>query len=182
MRNGRRAFERRPRMTLQRTPTAGTPSSDYREIRRSEADDAVFSLVERAQRSIALYAPRLDLPFFNRARTAQSLARFVAAGRQNRIRILVGDEQWFIRHNPRLVSLARRYSSFVEVRRTAEDVTPASECFVVVDASALFHQPTLGEPTCLVGDNARAAGAVLRRFDEEWKACEPLAEISVLGL
>ncbi len=169
-------------MALQQTPTTGTRSSDYREIRRSEADDAVFSLIERARRSIALYAPRLDLPFFNRARTAQSLARFVAAGRQNRIRILLGDEQWFIRHNPRLVALARRYSSFVEVRRTAEDATPASECFVVVDGSALFHQPTLGEPTCLVGENARAAGAVLRRFDEQWQACEPLAEISVLGL
>ncbi len=169
--------------TTRESTAARDTERQHLEFARSEAGAPLQSLLAQARRRIDCYAPRLDLPVFASSAAAETLAHFVVASRQNRIRLLIGDERWFLRHNPRLVELARRFPSFMEVRRPPEELEMPDECFVVVDDAAHFQQPKLDDPRCiLITGDRRGAARLQRRFDAEWELGEPLAELFTTGL
>jgi hypothetical protein len=148
-----------------------------------EIDRAVAKLLAQATRKILLLGPRLDLPVFNSNESYDLLAGFIADDRHNLIRILVGDERFFLSKNRRLVQLCQRFSSYVKARRIPPDSDVAGELIVVIDDHAYLHQNHYDTPIAVANLDARGRAVVLtRRFEDQWGHSEPVPEISTLGL
>lgn len=148
-----------------------------------EINQAAATLIAHATRKILLLGPRLDLPVFNSNDTYDHLARLIAGDRHNQIRILIGEERFFLTHNRRLVQLCQRFSSYAKARAVPPENDMAGELVVVVDDRAYLHQSHYDTPVAVANLDARGRTTVFtKRFEELWERSEPIAEISTLGL
>ena len=150
---------------------------------RSALRETIAALLEQAQHEILVFGPDLDGYYFNTARVADALGRFIARHRENRARILVEHRQQVIRDNARLMALARRFADAVQLRRVSEDHTGANELFIVVDSRTCLYQQDadrIDRPIAM--QQLREAALLARRFRTIWELGEPLVEIKPAGL
>ncbi len=148
-----------------------------------EINEAAAALLERAQQKILMFGPRLELPVFNTNATYELLAKLVAGGLHNQIRVLIGDEKFFLTRNRRLLQLCQRFSSYAQARRVPKEIDPAHDLFLVVDDRAYLHQAHFDTQVAVANLDARGrASLFVRRFAELLEHSEPVAEISTLGL
>ena len=145
--------------------------------------ETIAALLEQAQHEILVFGPDLDGYYFNTARVADALGRFIARHRENRARILVEHRQQVIRDNARLMALARRFADAVQLRRVSEDHTGANELFIVVDSrTCLYQQDADRIDRPIATQQLREAALLARRFRTMWELGEPLVEIKPAGL
>ncbi len=148
-----------------------------------EINEAATTLLAQANRKVLLFGPRLDLPVFNHNDTYDHLAQLTAGDRHNQIRILIGDERFFLAHNRRLLQLCQRFSSYAKARRIPSEIDAGGDLFLVVDDRAYVHQRHFDTPIAVANLDARGRATLFtRRFEEAWEHSEPIAEISTLGL
>ncbi len=160
------------------------PAPQRRVIKeRDEVRDSIAQLAESAVREIVIFAPQLDGYFFNTTRASRALASFSARNRHNLVRILVEDTEQALRENDRLVSLCRRLSDFIQIRKVAEEHLGIRELFMTVDHSSYLHQEDSAKPEHLVGlYDTRQTVTLLRRFNEMWDRSEPITALRTTGL
>ena len=150
---------------------------------RNALREAIAALLEQAHRDILVFGSDLDGYYFNTARVADALGRFIARHHENRARFLVEHGQQVIRDNARLIALARRFADAVQLRRVSEDHAGLSELFIVVDSRVCLYQQDAGRIDRPVTRRPRREAALLaRRFRTMWDLGEPLAEIKPVGL
>lgn len=148
-----------------------------------QLDDATQKCFHQAERRLLVRAVRLELPYFRSVDMAGQVERLIAAGRHNRLQLLIEEASHFFRHNARLVDLCRRFSSYIEVRELAPEYSADKELFVVVDQSGFLHQPRIDIPRGVTNDDDPAAARkLMRRFEDVWQHAAPMAGIFTLGL
>lgn len=148
-----------------------------------EINEAAATVLARATRKVLVFGPRLELPVFNSNNAYDHLARLIAGDRHNHIRILIRDERFFLVHNRRLVQLCQRFTSYAKARKIPLELDTAGDLFIVVDDCAYLHQSHFDMPIAVANLEARGRATLFaRRFEELWEHCEPVAEISTLGL
>lgn len=140
--------------------------------RFASPDDArrhALALLEQAQRSLCLYSPDFEPWLYNHSSIQQACTRFVLAHPRNRLRILLGDSSRAVKQGHRLLSLARRLTSSIQIRTLQPDY-PSEVCaFLVVDDCGVLVRP---EPDQFAGyalyqDPSRALQRQ-RLFDRAW--------------
>ena len=150
---------------------------------RTALRETIAALLEQAQHEILVFGPDLDGYYFNTARVADALGRFIARHRENRARILVEHRQQVIRDNARLIALARRFADAVQLRRVSEDHAGSNELFIVVDSrTSLYQQDADRIDRPIAMQQLREAALLARRFRTMWELGEPLVEIKPAGL
>lgn len=146
------------------------------------ANAVIAELIGQAQRSIMLLAPTLDMPVFNSPVTETRLAQFVSHHPQNRAKILIGDEMLFIRHNPRLVELCRKFTTYLQVRLLTPEYLPPDEMFVVADGVGYFRKSVGNQPFRAHLNSRAEAQPLARRFKELWEFGGYVSELHPVGL
>jgi hypothetical protein len=111
------------------------------------------------------------------------LGRFLAAGADRRLRIVLHDLAPLKNRSPRLIALMRLHGHAIEVRKTPDHLGQLSDCWVLADqlhGAIRFH---VDHPR---GKRYAASSAEIRpwwqRFDELWEASEPCSPATVTGL
>ncbi len=145
--------------------------------------DLAAELCAGARRSLCLQAPALDHRVFDRPALLDAVSALARDGRQTGIRILVADVRPLIQRGHRLLALARRLPSSVQIRRLSEHPEWNGETVLIRDRDGLLLLPA--------GDSGRgiyrpedrpAATARLELFDELWRAGAADPELRVLSL
>lgn len=142
----------------------------------------IAELIGQAQRSILVLANTLDLPGFKSADMEARLSKFVTLHPQNRARFLIEDEVYFVRHNPRLIELCRRFSTYLQVRRLAPDYWPPEELIIVADEIGYLKRSTTQPPILAHMNSPAEARPLARRVKDLWEYGEYLPELHPLGL
>ena len=109
---------------------------DAKTIRFSTAVEnrgIALSLAEQAHRTIRLFTTDMDPAVFDRAVLVEAMARLAREHSRARIHILVQDSGQAVTQGHRLVELARRLSSRVEIRKPIPEYRDLTENFMVVD-------------------------------------------------
>jgi hypothetical protein len=128
-----------------------------------------LALLVQAQRSLSLYSPDLEPWLYNHNSVQQACTRFLLAHPRNRLRILLGDSSRAVKQGHRLLTLARRLTSNMQIRKLHPDY-PAQACaFLVADDCGVLVRP---EPAQFSGhafyqDPGRARQRQ-RQFDTAW--------------
>lgn len=163
--------------------TLGETAGDYALASRDDNRRAATLLASQARRVIELFTPDLEPALYDQTAFIDALSQLAISGPRARIRILAKDFEHTVKAGHRLMELARRLSSYVELRRVHEDYRDNNETFLLADDYGLLHRrhaPRFeGTFSCKAPLEVRRLRAF---FDEVWDRSEPDADVRRLHL
>ncbi len=138
-----------------------------------EQRDAVVAMMTQARRSVDIFSRDLDKKIYDSLIFLDTLQNLVVAHR-GKIRILVKDSGKAVKYGHRLISLSQRLTSFIEIRKVAEDFKEYNEAFFVADNTGLVHRRHDDRFEGIARFNAaKAASELLAFFNEVWRNSAP---------
>lgn len=95
--------------------------------------DGAVALINKASRSIKLFIHTLSPGIYDRSDLVSALSKLIKENRHAIIKILVIDPLPAIQNGHQLISLSRRLSSYIHIKRVAQDYAHHEEEFILVD-------------------------------------------------
>lgn len=164
-------------------PTPPDPVT-LRATTREELIDATRHLLGGARHSMCVLVRELHPLLLNDTACLVELRRLAISGRGASIRILAQDLTRALQEGTRLLELAQRLSSVIEMRRPVEPADLAySSAFMCVDSCGYLFRPEESEMVAVGSTYAPGRHAELMRlFEEIWARSEPWPELRALGI
>jgi predicted GNAT family N-acyltransferase len=134
-------------------------------------------------RTLRIYSQTLDHALFDRDEVAEALSAFVRRGPPARLLILIHSSGAIISRGHRLLELARRLDSKVEIRTVPGELADDNHSCVITDERGFFLLPDHQEYQAFANryDPVQAA-RLAERFDYLWERSETDPELRVLRL
>src|ERR1700685_134521 len=112
-----------------------TPDQDHRKRLESLADNraSAVAVAALAKRELILFSRDLEIPLYDKDEFISTVQALATRSRMSRIRIVCIDAGPSVRAGHRLVGLAQRFSSYIEVRQASHDHANLAETFLVAD-------------------------------------------------
>ena len=151
---------------------------------REELIDTTLRLLGGARHSMCVMVRELHPLLLNDTACLVELRRLAISGRGASIRILVQDLTRALQEGTRLLELAQRLSSVIELRRPVEPADLAySSAFMCVDSCGYLFRPQESEMVTVGSTYAPGRHAELMRlFEEMWARSEPWPELRALDI
>ncbi|TAN03925.1 MAG: GNAT family N-acetyltransferase [Rhodanobacteraceae bacterium] len=169
----------------ERPPPALPPDPRIlRSTTREELIAVTLTLLEGAQHSMCVLVRELHPLLLNDTACMVELRRLAISGRGASIRIIAQDLSRAMQEGSRLLELAQRLSSVIEIRRVVEPADLAyNSAFMCVDSCGYLFRPLESEMTTVGSTYAPGRHAELMRlFEEVWARSEPWAELRALDI
>jgi len=136
-----------------------------------------------AKQRIQIYSHDLDPRILNNRETEQQLIRFIKKSRSCKVQILIYDEQRLRGIDHRLVALAQRFTSYVEIKVVAKDHHEIPFGFYLADERTMIYRNNveryeaekLQMPNFTIKDKSKL-------FDSIWQASSPASFLRALHL
>jgi len=130
---------------------------------------AVLRLVSQGGRSLDIFSRDLEPRIYDNADFADAVRALAIKTRDMHVRILVIDPDFIIKHGHRLIDLARRLTSHMEIRKLHEDYCNNPEAYLVVDRRGLLHRKVASRYEAIVNfNNPMTATELHNQFSEMW--------------
>lgn len=161
-------------MNETQTGVLGTTDHEF-EIERAEAlREVLLALTSQARRTLDIVSRHLDPTLYDRDDFVEAVKAIALGSSRAQIRVLVLDPAPVVSQGHRLVQLAQRLSSFVQVRVPAPEQREFNEAWLVADKDGYAHRRFSDrfEATANFHD-PRLAVHLTNRFDELWQRASP---------
>jgi hypothetical protein len=161
----------------------GATSLEFEVERLSEARAVAHALASQAERTLLLHTEDLEPAIYDDSAFLNAVSRLARDHSQSRIWILILDARKVVQHGHRLIEIALRLSSSIQLRRPASQYCNYHESFLLADGCGYLHRPiaTRYEGTANFHDTGKAA-YFEKYFMEVWEHSEPDEEIKRLYL
>lgn len=148
-----------------------------------EASAALATLIAACRRSLWLRIPALDGLTANRD-LCDTLKLLALSSAKVDIRIQYDSEDNAVRNGHRLIHLARRLPSRIQLRQSQEDDRDGQLCFAIGDGTGLFEAPGWPRPSRLdlCAHGLPRAPRLARQFQEQWERAATSTELRELRL
>ena len=107
---------------------------------RAETQHATDLMASQVQSTLEIFSRDLDPVLYAREPFLDALNSLCHHNRKARIRMLVQDPMDAVRRSPRVVELARRISSSIEIRQPHHDYHHYNAAFLVADGCGLIYR------------------------------------------
>ena len=145
--------------------------------------EGAVAVAQSAKRELALFSHDLEPLLYDQEDFLKTVQALATRSRMSRIRIVCKDPGPAIRAGHRLVALAQRFSSYIEVRRASRDHEQLSETFLVADEEAVMFRPLATRYEGYADTHApMEARQLLKQFAEIWEKAVPDPEFRRLGI
>lgn len=174
----------RPVVRDSREDTGGDPPSRLEQYHGdSECLLGLLRCLEAPRRRLAILSQALDHTLYDPEPLVEAVSRFARSSPYAGIRVLISDSTLVVSRGHRLVELARRLDSRIEIRRINPDISPGEESFATWDDRGFFLMPDFRDYTALVNlyDPVQAR-RLLEIFDYFWARSGPDPELRTLRL
>lgn len=108
---------------------------------RAETVHATELMTQQCLESLEIFSRDLDAPLYDREPFLKALGDLCLRSHKARVRILVQDPTPPVKRGHRLIELARRLSSSIELRQPHPDYRRHNEAFLIADGCGLIHRP-----------------------------------------
>ena len=151
---------------------------------RSETATARLQLLGETRHRLSIYMPLLGNDSYASAEELAELRRIAISGRGAQIRILLHDPAAALRNDHRLVALAQRLSSAIQIRMPLEEADLAYvSAYLFNDTGGYLFLPEADRPQGRAALHDRASHAPLQQhFDEVWERAERASILQTLGI
>lgn len=132
-----------------------------------------ITLTRQARRSVDIFTRDLDKKLYDN-RDFLDAVQNLAVNNRGLIRILVKDSDKAVKYGHRLIALSQRLTSFIEIRKVAEDFKEYNEAFLVADEIGFVHRKHADRFEGIARFNAaKEAVNLLVFFNEVWRHSAP---------
>ena len=162
-----------------------TGQSETYKVLKSLADNRETSVAVAAlaKRELVLFSRDLEPLLYDRQEFISAVQALATRSRMSRIRVVCIDPGPSVRAGHRLIAVAQRFSSYIEVRRASRDHAERADTFLVADDEALLYRPLATRYEGYADMHAPLeARERLRAFEEIWQQGEPDPEFRRLGI
>ena len=118
----------------------GSSDLDIELATRIEAEHATNLMTEQAQDTLDIFSRHLDPGLYEQSDFLANLSRMCLRNRKARIRFLVQQPAEAVKHCQRLLELARKLSSSIELRQPHPDYRQHNQAFLVADQCGLIYR------------------------------------------
>ena len=145
--------------------------------------EAAVAVAQVAKRELVLFSHDLEPLLYDKEDFLKAVQMVATRSRMSRIRIVCKDPGASIRAGHRLIALAQRFSSYMEVRRASKDHEQMAETFLVADEEAVLFRPLASRYEGYADVHAPfEARQFLKTFSDIWEKAEPDPEFRRLGI
>jgi len=145
--------------------------------------DASIDLFRGAKRNIFIYSNDLDPRILNNRDVESRLIQFIKQSRNSRIKILIKSEQELKGCDHRIVALAQRFTSYVEIKLIPLDYHDNHFGFYLVDSREIIYRSNneryeaeqIQLPSSLIKEKTKL-------FDQIWQMASPASFLRALNL
>ncbi|MEJ2061081.1 MAG: hypothetical protein P8Y64_11460 [Gammaproteobacteria bacterium] len=131
-------------------------------------------IMTQARRSMLIVSRQLDPLLYDTEEFVQAASDFARRNRYTRIYILIRDNSAILRDGHRLITLAQRISSHIQVRLMHENYGQYNQAFMVADKRGILIRPKADQMTGRVIFNDPRLGSSLEEvFMEMWESSLP---------
>jgi len=132
-----------------------------------------ITLTRQARRCVDIFTRDLDKRLYDNRDFLEGLQN-LAVNNRGSIRILVKDSSKAVKYGHRLIPLSQRLTSFIEVRKVADDYKEYNEAFLVADEIGYVHRKHADRFEGIARFNAaNEAVSLLVFFNEVWRNSAP---------
>ncbi|HEV2680169.1 MAG TPA: GNAT family N-acetyltransferase [Rhodanobacter sp.] len=175
------------RMSLPVPADAAEPPRDIGALPvggRSETAAARLQLLGDTRHRLAIYLPLLGSDSYASMEELAELRRIAISGRGAQIRILLHDPAAALRNDHRLIALAQRLSSTIQIRVPMEEADLAYiSAYLFNDTGGYLFLPEADRPQGRAALHDRASQAPLQQhFDDVWERAERASVLQTLGI
>jgi predicted GNAT family N-acyltransferase len=145
---------------------------------------ARLQLLRDARHRLAIYLPLLGNDVYASVEELAELRRIAISGRSAQIRILLHDPAGALRNDHRLIALAQRLSSAIQIRMPVEEADLGyASSYLLNDVGGYLFLPDAGRAQGRAARRDRASQAPLQQhFDEVWERAERASALQILDL
>jgi hypothetical protein len=127
------------------------------------------ALIAQADRSLEIFSRDLEARLYDNSDFTGAVRAMVLRSQHTRVRILVNEPDYAIKHDHRLIYTARHLSSYIEIRKTHEDYAMNPAAFLLVDQRGLLYRTVATHHDGIASfNNPSRVGELLRFFNEAW--------------
>lgn len=161
-----------------------TESASFRRLENLRDNrEAATAVAGAGKRDLALFTRDLDPLIYDEEPFLKAVQVLATRSRMSRIRVVSIDPGPAIRAGHRLINLAQRFSSYIEIRRASREHAELPETFLVADELALLYRPVATQYEGYVDlSDPASARQCLKTFAGVWEAAEPDPEFRRLGI
>ena len=146
-------------------------------------DTYAISLCQSASRTICILSPQLDPAAFDNTELATALNTLVRESRQAKVRILIKDSRALVGRGHRLLELARRLPSSIQIHKLSEHPNWNGETVVIRDRDGVLFKEGGSTHEAFYEPNSRASTlGQLELFEELWRYSTEDTELRSLRL
>ena len=129
----------------------------------------VAELATRAHRSLSIYTPDLEPLLYDQDSFLEPMKRLVLARSHARLRVLISDPGRVSREPNRFMQMARRLTSYIDLRNVSTEYRNNPCSFIVADDKAIAYRQQASRWDGIVEFNDVAlVRRYLAYFDEVW--------------
>lgn len=151
---------------------------------RAETAGTRLQLLTEARHRLWLYQPLLGNDGYASTEELAQIRRIAISGRGAQIRLLLHDPAAALRHDHRLIGLAQRLSSAIQIRVPVEEADLAYvSAYLLNDVGGYLFLPEADRAQGRAARRDRPAQApLLQHFDEVWQRAERASVLQTLDL
>jgi hypothetical protein len=161
----------------------GTTSLEFEIERQAQARAVAQALATQAERTLLLHTEDLEPAVYDDGPFLEGVSRLARAHSQSRIWILIQNARKAVLRGHRLIEIARRLSSSIQLRRPAPEYRSFHESFLLADGCGYLHRPIASrfEGTANFHDPGKVADWE-KYFMAVWERSQPDEEFRRLYL
>lgn len=152
----------------------GDDSETYSVASSQEVLRASVAMISQTRRTLDIVSRHLDPLIYDTVEFTASLQRLIVDSRRASVRIIIMDSTPIIGRGHRLIDLAQRLSSYIELRNPARVHADYNSAFLLADGIGSIHRILADRFEGVVNFNdARAARSLKEQFEEMWPSATP---------
>lgn len=160
-----------------------TDSESFLVSSRQENHDALLSMLKQAKQSLDIYSHNLDGSLYDTHDFTEALKRLSLKNKATKIRVLLKDIDYINKHGHRLVELARRLPTFIEIRHVSSEFEHITSSYAVVDnRGIIFRNDALRFDAKVNFNDPMLARDLAKQFNTIWEQSNPSQEMRSLHI
>lgn len=146
-------------------------------------DELAVALCDTALRHFCILSPGLDHNVFDNTALADGLTALIRRSRQTSVRILIADSRTLVSRGHRLLNLARRLPTAIQLQKLAEHPDWKGETVVIRDHDGVLYKPGGSDHDGFYEPESRASTRRhLELFEDLWRHSAQDIELRTLSL
>ena len=146
-------------------------SREALEIRTlEELRAATIAMVQQTRRTISIFGRSLEPAVYDDSALVDAVKNLILERRRTRLRVLVQNTSLATQRRHAMVEMAKRLSSFIEIRLTSREHTKYNAAFVVSDITGVIYRSYADRYEGTIHFNEPAqANELSTFFNEAWE-------------